>query len=356
MKNLITTLVASFILSNVCFATVRTVSNHPAGGSQYTNLQAAYTAAVAGDTLILEGTDFAYFLTSSARWDKSITVIGIGFNPQKQIPKRVKIRNTDALSMFLLRSGASGSRFYGIEFTHRVELETGYGAMNNLVFEDCYFATDFYIGTNTSSTGFAFTNCVFYKDNGLNFNIDNSQASAGTFNNCIFDGYIDGKSNPNLNLEFNHCLFLSTTGTEIFNNVYYPIIRNSIFMNRLPAGTFFGSYLNNLCRIPGTFPPSPANGNTASGNIEATDPLFVNCPASTLYSTTQDYHLQAGSPAIATANDATDIGVHGGFTGFSEQGEVLINPIIRAMSILNSTVASNGTLNVQLHATKPAND
>jgi hypothetical protein len=157
-------------------------------------------------------------------------------------------------------------------------------------------------------------------------------------------------------LEFNHCLFLSTTGTQIFNNVYSAVIRNSIFMNRFPTGTFSSSYLNNLCRVAGTFPPSPSNGNTASGNIEAIDPLFVNTPVSSLYNTLQDYHLQAGSAAIGTGNDGTDIGVHGGFTGFSESGEVLINPIIRAMSILNTSVVSNGTLNVQIHATKPDSD
>ena len=127
-------------------------------------------------------------------------------------------------------------------------------------------------------------------------------------------------------------------------------------MNRFPTGTSNSTYLNNLCRVAGTFPPSPASGNTASGNIEASDPLFVNNPVNTLYGTARDYHLLAGSPALAAANDGTEIGLHGGYTGFSEQLEVLINPIVRAMSILNTTVASNGTLSVQLQATKPDNN
>jgi hypothetical protein len=108
--------------------------------------------------------------------------------------------------------------------------------------------------------------------------------------------------------------------------------------------------------VTGTFPPSPADGNTAAANIEATDPMFVNNPASSFYASSRDYHLQAGSPALAAANDGTEIGLHGGYAGFSEGGEVLINPIIRAMSILNTSVASNGTLNVQLHAAKPDNN
>ena len=201
MKNLIATLITLSFFIQVSFATVRTVSNHSAGGAQFSTLQAAYVAcAVSGDTLLVEGTDIPYFLTFNQRWEKSITVIGIGFNPQKQMPKKTKFRFTDGLGLFLLRPGAAGSRFYGIEFTSRVELETGQGAVNNLVFEECWFAIDFYIGPNTSSTGFIFTNSVFYNDNTQNFFIENSQPSAGTFNNCIFDGHINGSSSPILDL------------------------------------------------------------------------------------------------------------------------------------------------------------
>jgi hypothetical protein len=64
--------------------------------------------------------------------------------------------------------------------------------------------------------------------------------------------------------------------------------------------------------------------------------------------------LQAGSAAIAAGSDGTDIGVHGGTNMFfSESGEVLINPIIREVSILNPTVTPSGTINVQVIATKP---
>ena len=121
-----------------------------------------------------------------------------------------------------------------------------------------------------------------------------------------------------------------------------------------PTGSFNSNYQNNICGVAGAFPPTPANGNTASGNFENTSPLFVTYTAGALYSVLHDYDVQAGSVANNAATNGTDIGIHGGYTKFSEYGETLINPIIRAMTILNTSVAPNGTLNVQVHASKPS--
>ena len=44
----------------------------------------------------------------------------------------------------------------------------------------------------------------------------------------------------------------------------------------------------------------------------------------------------------------TDIGVHGGNSGFSRFGEVLHNPIVRSMNIQNTTVAPGGSLDVDV--------
>jgi hypothetical protein len=339
---------------NNAFATVRTVSNHTTGGSQFTSLQTAYTASSNGDTLLVEGTDIAYNLACNNRWEKSLVVIGIGCNPQKQIPKRAKFSFNGCQSDFYFRPGGSGSRFYGIEFISRVTFEDNQGAVNNVVFEDCLF-TDFVIANGSGTNSLTINNCVFNNDNALNLYLTSNASIVVTVNNSIFDGYVEGNNSAVANTEFNHCLFLSTGGTQTFNNLYYATIRNCIFMNRFPTGSSNSSYLNNLCRVAGTFPPA-GTGNTASGNFENTDPLFVNNPANTFYSTTRDYHLQAGSPVLTAANDGTQIGLHGGYTGFSEQLEVLINPIIRSMNILNTSVASNGTLNVQIQATKPDNN
>jgi len=353
MKTLFSILFTLFLMSNVSFATVRTVSNSPAGGAQFSNLEAAYTAAVSGDTLLIENTDIMYNLTECAAYNKSLTFIGIGFNPSKQTPKRTKIGAGPCTGLFNMNSSASGSKFYGIEFETMVRAEQ---FINNMVFEDCKFNSTFNIQCGGGFAAVTFRNCVFDLNNIADVVMNcNTINMTGTFSNCVFDGYIDGANSPLATMTIEHCLFLSTNQVP-FNNLLYATIKNNIFMNVFPGGTTNSTYENNICRVAGTFPPLPGQGNTGSGNISNTNPLLVNCPISTNYGASQDYHLQAGSPAIGTASDLTDIGIHGGTSGFSEQGEVLINPIIRSMSIVNSTVASNGTLNVQLHATKPDND
>jgi hypothetical protein len=355
MKNLVTLLVAFFLLTNASFATVRTVSNHSLGGAQYGSLQSAYNSSNPGDTLLIEGTDAPYSMDCGQPFNKKLTLIGIGFNPNKQIPKRTKIRYTDCWGELRILGGASGSSFYGIEFTSHVWSQDQ--ALSNMIFEDCKFNTHFNFSCGPANN-FAFRNCIFDGDNQMNLNFGGCSATAtGIVSNCVFDGYIEGNGSPFTSVTIDHCLFLKSDGS--FNNLYYAQIRNSIFMNAAPispTGSYFCNYDNNLCRIATTFPPYPGNGNTGSNNITSTNPNFVSYALGALYSPAQDYHLQAGSAAIGAANDLTDIGVHGGFTGFSELGETLINPIIRAMTILNTSVASNGTLSVQVHATKPDND
>ena len=117
------------------------------------------------------------------------------------------------------------------------------------------------------------------------------------------------------------------------------------------SGITNSTFGQNISRITGGFPP-PLNIDLG-GNLDGADPLFVAYTFGELYSPLHDYHLQTGSPAIGTASDSTDIGVHGGFTRFSEKGEPLNTPVMRAMVIQNTTVAPNGILHVQVEASKP---
>lgn len=339
MKNKILLLTSIFVLStSIAFTATLTLSNHPLGGAQYTNLVDAYNAASPGDTIIVEGTDIEYHI--GTYWYKQLTVIGSGLNTNKQSFKRTII------SFHYNRLHGAGSSFYGIEFP------SVYMTQSNVLFEDCKFNGQVNLYNSTLSN-ISFRNCIFDSNNGININTGGSSnvLSGILVTNCVLDGYIEGNGNPYFSLMVNHCIFLDGS----FNNVHNATITNNIFMNAFPGSTSTGSstYLNNICRVAGTFPPTGYGGNVGSGNIDATDPLLVNVPISTFYSTDLDFHLQGGSPAIGVSTDATDIGVHGGNSNFSEQGEVLINPIIRQMLITNPSIAPNGTINVQISATKP---
>ena len=328
-------------------ATVLTVSNDPLGGAQYSDLQSAYSAASNGDTLILEGTNLVYRL-SYTYWDKSLIVIGEGFNTNKDNFKRTIIYWTDGYGNLRMGSSGSGSSFYGIVFTDQIAIT---GSMSNVTFEDCEF--QLYINTeNNTVTNFTFRNCIFGRDNTDDFLLASSASTTISFLNCVFDGKIEGYSNSLNTLLVDHCLFLSTS-TGHFSGIVNASITNCVFMNYFPSGTSGCNYLNNICAVAGTFPPV---GNTGSGNIDDTDPLLVSYTSGSLYDPSQDYHLQGGSPCISAGSDGTDIGIHGGTAKFSETGEALVAPVVRSFYINNVTVAPNGTLNVDVSASKPTDE
>ena len=127
-------------------------------------------------------------------------------------------------------------------------------------------------------------------------------------------------------------------------------------MNALsPFNTTNTTLTNNLSRLNTVYPPT-GTGNTASGNISNANPNFTTYTVNTNYSTSYNFTLMAGSPAIGTGLGASDIGPHGSTTNFSEKGEVLIVPIIRSLSVSNPNIAPNGTLNIQINAAKPTDN
>jgi hypothetical protein len=328
-----------------------TVSNDPVGGAQYSNLFAAYNAAVSGqDTLLVEGTNIPYTFTNPncGPWAKNLVIIGVGFNPQKQNPRHTQLGCIDVCNGDTkIANAASGSRFYGIEFTCDIQLVA---TVNNLVFEDCRFNNGFNFNGNAGSN-YIWKNCLFITQNSQNIRFGNGSSNSNMLvTNCIFNGYLSN-DNPtsNLSLTVDHCIFLNTTGS--FTNIINALIKNSIFMNTATIefnNSGNNTYLNNISRL-GSFPSGVGSG----GNQSNTNPNFVTYTLGAFYSSSHDYHLQSGSAAIGAASDATDTGVHGGTSNFNEQGEVLITPIMRSVNINNTTIAPNGILNVQIHATKP---
>ncbi len=331
-------------------ATVRTISNHVLGGAQYSNMQSAINAATNFDSLIVEGSQTIYDMDF---FNKPLVVIGQGLNTQKQNFKQTKFgkgsSGAGSSGSYTMNSGSTGSKFYGINFFVDASVSSntlfalGINA-SNLLFENCMFDRIVYVAGNNIT----FKNCIFIQAGELRLTgaISNIQ-----FLNCVFNGQIyGGYSGETQIVTIDHSLFLSTG--PCFVDCLGFDIRNNIFMNStVVSGITSGTFQNNMCRNSFTFPPVINTNN--GGNLTGADPLFVNYTFGTLYSTSQDYHLQAGSPAIGAASDATEIGVHGGLTKFSETMEPLILPVVRSMNVNNFTIAPNGTINIQINASKP---
>lgn len=339
---------AGLLITMQLHATVLTVSNNPVGGAQYSNFQTAYDAAVNGDTLMLEGTNMDYFFNCGS-FSKSLVIVGSGIHPQKQNPGVTRFFGSSCSGANYFTSGMSGSRFYGVLFTTAIYFQS---SVNNLVFEDCLFESSFNF-SGFPSSNIAFRNCIFNANNStvVSFGASNNFISNLIFTNCIFDGFIEGNGNQLVTMLVDHCLFLSTYIN--FNNVFNATVSNSIFMNLFPNGTTNTTFVNNICRVAGTFPTSTSTGNSGSGNINNTNPNFVNYSLGDFYNPGYDFRLQAGSPAINAGADGTDLGVYGGTSKFSRYLEVLHHPVVRAAIIQNTTIGSGGTLNVQINASKP---
>lgn len=334
-----------FAAFGISQAAILTVSNLPAGGAQYATLIAAYNAASPGDTLMLQGSNTAYSLPSGTQWNKSMVVIGTGVFPDKDNVINARI------SYFQFGALASNSKFYGVVFTSHVGPVSQVSGLN-LYFEACQFDT--YVDVNGDQGTWTFVNCLFEQNNNLNVYLSGATNSfAGVeFRNCIFDGYIAGANNPGIPWLFDHCLFL-TTSSSPFSSLRNATISNCIFANRFPDGVTNTTFLNNLCAVSGTFPPAGGGGNSALNNIENTNPLFVTYTTNQLFSSNHDYHLQAGSPAIGTGSDGTDIGLFGGSTGFNLSFEPQNTPVMRRILIQNPSIAPNGILNVNVKASTP---
>lgn len=331
------------IAATICVnATVRTVSNSPAGGAQYSNLSDAYNASANDDTLLLEGTNLDYALY--VQWAKRLTVIGIGYNPNKQLPLLTRIFQVGSGGAVRFISGGNGSKFYGIHFT---QLATWESTSSNFLFENCKFDNGLNFDNQTMSN-IIFKNCIIGGHVRASYTLPNTNIN---FFNCVLNGYLYNGAGPTIlcSYTFDHCLFLLSSAA-IIRDVQNNLIKNCIFMNSatLEYSTGNNTYINCINRL-GSFPSYPGN----SGNLSTTNPNFVSYTLGATYSPSHNYNLQSGSPAILAGSDGTDIGVNGGFSNFNEAGEVLINPIVREMNIMNTTVQPNGTMNVQLHATKP---
>lgn len=346
MKKLTLLLAISAFVAGNLFATTRTVSNHPNGGAQYATLATAYAASSNGDTLLLEGTDINYAHTSGSNpWSKNLTVIGIGFNPSKTLPKKSKIAGNSFLP-FVLGTGGDNSTFYGIEFVYGVNY---LNYPSNYSFYNCTFDNPF----SGPAINFLFVNCIFkYETNNSTTSCISSVVSNCNFVSCVFNGILTLNHFGSIT-NLDHCLFLHNTSGNTLIYGDYLNIQNSIFLgaghSQLASGNNI-NFSNNVFSLNVTLPPL-GGSNTANSNLTGVNPNFIIFNSSNgLYSPQDDYHLQAGSPAIGAGINGSDIGPHGSASNFSETGEVLIAPIVRSLS---TSVGAGNTLNINVNATKP---
>jgi hypothetical protein len=361
MKQFIFLPILTAILS-VCtldgYATIYVVNNSNANPGQFYYLQAAIDSADAGDTLMMQPSTNSY---GNVVLTKALTMIGIGHNPNKDLPLKARIEE-----IRFAETMGSGSTFIGLwvesfnttnppngntYYSNGVTVRncyvgfygTNYGNnpsygenySGDVVIEDCHIKT---IGFDTYGNNILFQNNIISTVDGITFG--SAMTNVVVKNNLFIRGSV-GTSQ------------LYATGAVFENNIFfrfspasqYGTLNNCVFNNNLTYQT------NNDAIIGGT--------NTGSNNIIGQDPLFVNLnySASPIYQPLLfNYRLQETSPGHNAGTDGQDIGPYGNSMTFSETGESDEQPVIRVMNILNGTVPTNGTMNVHVKVTGSKND
>lgn len=340
MKNL-ASLIILFLTVTKTNASVLTVCN--TGGSQYSTLALGLAAASNGDTLMVQGTPYSYGLGQSASFNKRVVVIATGFNSPKELSFPTKFADAGVYNCGnCFTIGELDIRFYGITFLNEVHIGVN---SSGLLFDGCIFENQF--STVTNNTSFLFSNSIF-KNCIFKSTIDSwGSVSNVVFTHCIFESIINGIG---LNNTIEHSVFLRNTG-NCFGGAGGLFINNSIFYGNA-AITGIGNTAFNNCLALNATADWTINGNTANNCLTSSDPLFVNVPLGSTYNSSLNFHVQSGSPATAGATDGTDIGLYGGVNYFSDSGEPVNFPVVRKVTIQNTSVPQNGNVNVKVRSTK----
>jgi hypothetical protein len=353
--NRITLSIVFFVVAIQVNATILLVNNTTNSPGDYSNIDTAMAAANIGDTIYISGSPYGY---GNFTISKSVTIIGTGVNPQKQIPY------TTSVGQIVMAYNLSNVKVSGLIIGGSFLMSPG---TNNFDIEYCYF-TSGVLQLNSNCTNLKVSNCIFQSNNNGNArNIDGFEPCGGYYGscvnlliqNCIFNGNVSGLNIPGTVIQNNIFLgILAFNGVNVINNggcyttsyVINVTIQNNIFYRADPTQFASGCTFNhNITYNPsGTFAIL-----SGTGNLDNTNPQFVNFPAGGDYfNWTHNYALQAASPGNNASTDGTDIGMFGGTFPITTTGETYNMPVIRQMNVTNTNVPQNGNVNVKVRSTK----
>ena len=129
------------------------------------------------------------------------------------------------------------------------------------------------------------------------------------------------------------------------------VLENNIFYRAEPTGLVNSTFNNNLTYLCNNN-DLPYGSNVGSGNLVNVDPNLANYPAlgGVAHSWDWDYSLQAGSPAIGTGTNGSDIGINSGNSPVANLYTYAKIPAVTSLDIPVSSVPVGGTLQINIQA------
>jgi hypothetical protein len=346
-----------FLFNNAISQTIHIANNNPgatAGTNVFTGtsaLQNAINAAISGDIIhVIPGPNtYGNVIVN----DKSLTILGVGLNPQKNINTRSIVGD-----LSLNNAGSSGSRISGLHLGRLLLANDNsvVHTVSNILLENSLLRVVIGAGYLTNSVAnLIVRNCIFNSANSTSdaqaFELYNATGVIISNNiirgKCCVSSAIQGDG---LTIQNNFFYYGGTGGA--FHAIKNSVVQNNIFYGTSPAvgSTQTGnSFVNNISfgSTNNVF-TNGVDGNTATGNQENVDPLLTNMPiTSSNWNFSQDITLLTGSTALVAGNDGTDMGPSGGANPYDPEGTFL--PLIEALNI-PATVTLGSDLNVNIKA------
>ncbi|WP_425389776.1 hypothetical protein [Ekhidna sp.] len=363
MKSLLTLCSIVFIAYNAHTQNIWIADNRPTaptGTHIFADVTAAIAAASPGDIIHVIPSQFVYPDFTVTK--DSLTIFGIGYNPNKEQPGISSITNVT------IDIGTFGTRLSGLDISVLNIGTSATGSLGNIFIENCQVNSiegNICCGETTVSN-IIIRNCVLGQNqvsttHTINLNdTDIFSTSVVITNNIIMGssttssgGY--GSINVTDAIVKNN-LFIGNGSTNdfAFNNVQTSTISNNIFLGRQPisdarTGEVINCTFNNNITFGATINAFPTgNGNTASANQEGVDPVLVNVPIVDDWDFTYDPSPDTGSPAIGAGNDTNDIGVTGGTIPYSPTGTPLpVIQVLRLPEIIQEGTDTNATIEAE---------
>jgi hypothetical protein len=348
-------------------ATVWTVSNDANRPAQYSTLQAAVDAASPNDTLLVTGSTNSYY--PGATVVKPLVFFGEGIESGGAFPM------TDLYGITFARFNSSlsssGSRIYGCRLSSGISINANFNGgsypqmtLNNFIFERCWIR-NVGIESRRNTSNVTIRNCLFSDSwNGVTFGAWGEVDPAnGWYTNiivtkCLFSGSGSGIGGGGIdfngNLVIRNCLFLDNV-LQSLDNIVEAVFENNVWYraetkNASSTNVTNCTFNNNLTYLCNNNAMPPV-GNIGSGNIVNQNPLFTTYPAlGAPFAWAQNYALLAGSPAIGTGTNGTDIGINSGNAPVTQLYKYAKIPAVTALTIPVSSVPVGGTLQINIQA------
>jgi hypothetical protein len=302
----------------------------------YRSLDSVVANYQAGDTIYLPGGTFE---VGNVYFTRKVVVYGAGHYPDSAAATGRTVLNGN----INITGNASQSMFQGFYLSGNIALGTDAASSNvkGLVIQRCSFG-DITLAVNDNYNSLAEN--IMIRECVVRSNLNVRYAKDVLIENNLINGALyntNGSVKVSNNIMFGngHTLYI-VTSVLFENNIFYQA---GGFQYASGSNTF----RNNVFRMA-----SPLIGSDiGENNLFSVSSLFVH-PA-TAFDYGINFHLAAGSPAIAAGKGGTDCGIYGGPRSYKEAA-VPSNPHVRSKTISDNTNAS-GQLQVQVTVAAQSN-